>query len=70
MLLFCTTYQLNLIIMNWLILLNFIAVLFSFGIIYRGFDDVNSSYLVLGIICLIFNFGCFMFNLTRKMFDK
>ena len=54
----------------WLILLNFIGVLFSFGIIYRGFADVNSSDLTLGIICLIINLGCFMFNLAREIFDK
>ena len=56
--------------MNWLILLNFIGVLFSFGIIYRGFADVNSSDLILGIVCLIINVGCLVFNLARKMFDK
>lgn len=56
--------------MDWLILLNFIGVLFSFGIIYRGFLHVNSSELVLGIICLMLNFGCLVFNLTRKIFDK
>ena len=56
--------------MWWLILLNFIGVLLSFGIIYRGFADVNSYDLVLGIICLTFNLGCLMFNLARKIFDK
>lgn len=56
--------------MIWLILLNFIGILFSFGIIYRSFTDVNSSDLVLGIICLIINLGCLVFNLARKMFDK
>lgn len=56
--------------MNWLILLNFIGTLISFEIIYRGFVDVNSSDLVLGIICLIINFGCLVFNVARKIFDK
>lgn len=56
--------------MGWLILLNFIGILFSVGIIYRGFADVNSSDLVLGIICFVCNFGCLMFNLARKIFDK
>ena len=56
--------------MWWLILLNFIGVLFSVGILFRGFADVNSSDLVLGFICFILNFGCLMFNLARKIFDK
>ena len=57
--------------MNWLILLlNFFGVLCSFGIIYRGFSNVNSLELVLGIICLMLNFGCLIFNLARKIFDK
>ena len=56
--------------MNWLILLNFIGVLASIGIINRGFSNVNSSDLVLGIILLMINFGCLMFNLARKIFDK
>lgn len=55
--------------MSWLILLNFIGVLCSFGIIYRGFVEVNSSDLTLGIILLIINFGCLVFNLARKKFD-
>ena len=56
--------------MWWLILLNFIATLFSFGIIWRSFVEVNSADLVLGIICLVINFGCLVFNLARKLFDK
>jgi hypothetical protein len=56
--------------MWWLILLNFVATLFSFGIIWRSFVEVDSSDLTLGIILLIINFGCLVFNLARKMFDK
>ena len=56
--------------MWWLILLNFTGTLLSFGIIYRGFANVDSSDLILGIILLIINFGCLMFNLARKIFDK
>lgn len=56
--------------MGWLILLNFIGTLFSFGIIYRSFVEVNSSDLALGIICLIINLGCLVFNVARKIFDK
>ena len=56
--------------MNWLILLNFIGTLLSFGIIWRGFAETNSSDLTLGIICLIINLGCLAFNLARKIFDK
>jgi hypothetical protein len=56
--------------MGWLILLNFIATLFSFGIIWRSFAEVNSSDLVLGIVCLVINLGCLVFNLARKLFDK
>lgn len=56
--------------MNWLILVNFIGILFSFNIIYRNLTDVNSSDLILGIICLTTNVGCLVFNLARKMFDK
>ena len=55
--------------MNWLILINFIASIFSIGIIWRGFCETNSSDLILGIILLIVNFGCFAFNLMRKLFD-
>jgi hypothetical protein len=56
--------------MNWIILLNFVATLFSFGIIYRAFTEVNSTDLVFGIICLTINLGCLVFNLARKLFDK
>lgn len=56
--------------MNWLILLNFIGVIFSIGIIWRGFTFDISSDLTLGIICLIINFGCLAFNVARKIFDK
>lgn len=58
------------IITNWLVLVNFIGILFSFNIIYRNLTDVNSSDLILGIICLTTNVGCLVFNLARKMFDK
>lgn len=56
--------------MGWLILLNFIGTLCSFGIIWRSFAEVNASDLVLGIICLVINLGCLVFNLARKLFDK
>lgn len=56
--------------MGWLILLNFIGTLFSFGIIWRGYTEVNSSDVMLGIICLVINLGCLVFNLARKIFDK
>lgn len=56
--------------MNWLILLNFIGILFSFGIIYNGFANVDSFDLVLGIISLIMNLSCLVFNLSRKMLNK
>ena len=56
--------------MNWLILLNFIASLFSVGIIWRGFCEINSSDLIGGIILLIVNVSCLVFNLTRKLSDK
>ena len=56
--------------MNGLILLNFIATLFSIGIIWRGFCETDSSDLMLGIILLVVNLTCFIFNLTRKLFDK
>ena len=56
--------------MNWLILINFIASIFSIGIIWRGFYETDSSDMMLGIILLIVNFGCFVFNLSRKIFDK
>ena len=56
--------------MWWLILLHFIATIFSIEIIWRGFCEVNSSDLVFGIICLIINSGCLTFNLARKIFDK
>jgi hypothetical protein len=56
--------------MWWLILLNFIASIFSVAIIWRGFCETNSSDLILGIILLIVNLSCFVFNLTRKIFDK
>ena len=35
--------------------MNFIGILFSFNIIYRNLTDVNSSDLILGIICLTTN---------------
>lgn len=56
--------------MNWLILLNFIASIFSIGIIWRGFCETDSSDFMLGIILLIVNFGCLMFNLSRKIFNR
>ena len=56
--------------MNWLILLNFIGTLLSVGIIWRGFADVDSYDLMLGIILLIVNFGCLVFNLSRKIFNR
>lgn len=56
--------------MNWLMLLNFIGVLLSFGIIWRSYAEVNSSDLVFGIICLTINLVCLVFNLARKIFDK
>lgn len=56
--------------MNYLILLNFIASLFSIAIIWRGFCETNSSDLIFGIILLIVNVSCLVFNLTRKLFDK
>lgn len=52
--------------MNWIILLNFVAALFSIGLIWRGFCETNSSDLIFGIICLIVNLSCFIFNLTKK----
>jgi hypothetical protein len=54
----------------WLILLNFIGILVSFGIIWRGFCEIDASDLILGIICLLINFGCLVFNLARKQFDN
>lgn len=56
--------------MNWLILMNFIASLISVLIIKRGFVDVNSHDLILGVILLIVNVACLVFNLSRKLFDK
>lgn len=56
--------------MDWLILLNFIALIFSVAIIWRGFCETNSSEVILGIILLIVNLSCFIFNLARKIFDK
>lgn len=56
--------------MLWLILLNFIGTLISIAIIWRGFCETNSSDLIFGIICLIVNLSCLMFNLARKIFDK
>jgi hypothetical protein len=53
-----------------LILLNFIALIFSVTIIWRGFCETNSSEVILGIILLIVNLSCFVFNLIRKIFDK
>lgn len=57
-------------IMNWLILLNFIAALFSLLIIQRGFVNVNPYELMAGVILLIINVGHLGFNLARKLFDK
>lgn len=56
--------------MNWLILLNFIGVLMSFGVIYGSFVYDDSSDFVLGLIFLLINFGCLVFNLSRKIFNK
>lgn len=56
--------------MNWLILMNFIGALISLFIIWRGFVDVNSHDLILGVILLIMNVSCVVFNLARKLFDK
>lgn len=56
--------------MWWLILLNFTASLFSIDIIWRGFCETNSFDLIFGIILLILNLSCLVFNLTRKLFDK
>ena len=56
--------------MNGLILLNFIASICSIGIIWRGFCETDSSDLMFGVILLIVNFGCLVFNLSRKIFDK
>lgn len=53
-----------------LILLNFIGTLVSIDVIWRGFSETNSSELILGIILLIVNLSCLVFNLTRKLFDK
>lgn len=56
--------------MLWLILLNFIGTLISIVIIWRGFCEINSSDVILGIICLFMNLSCLVFNLARKLFDK
>lgn len=56
--------------MWWLILLNFIGTLISYVIIWRGFCEVDSSDVMLGIICLTMNLSCLIFNLTRKLFDN
>lgn len=56
--------------MNLLILLNFIAALISIHVIWRGFVNVDVSDLILGIILLIVNLSCLVFNLTRKLFDN
>lgn len=56
--------------MIWLIFINFIATLCSLGIIWRGFCETDSSDLMLGVILLIVNISCFIFNLTREMFDR
>lgn len=56
--------------MNLLILLNFIGTLASLLIIQRGFVNVNSHDLIFGVILLIVNVGCLVFNFTRKLFDK
>jgi hypothetical protein len=53
----------------WLILLNFIASIFSVGIIWRGFCETNSSDLMPGVILLIVNLSCFIFNLTRSLYE-
>lgn len=53
--------------MNWLILLHFIAALISVGIIWRGFCETNSFDLISGIILLIVNVSCLVFNLTKKI---
>jgi ABC-type bacteriocin/lantibiotic exporter with double-glycine peptidase domain len=55
--------------MNWLILLNFIASIFSVAIIWRGFCETNSSDLILGVILLFVNLSCLIFNLTRKFYE-
>lgn len=56
--------------MKLLILLHFIAALFSVGIIWRGFCETDSFDLIFGVICLIVNIGCLAFNLAREIFDK
>lgn len=56
--------------MNWIILLNFVATLFSIGLIWRGFCETNSFDLIFGVICLIVNLSCLVFNLAREIFNK
>lgn len=56
--------------MFWIILLNFVATLFSIGLIWRGFCETNSTDLIFGVICLIINLSCFVFNLAREIFNK
>jgi hypothetical protein len=56
--------------MIWIILLNFVAALFSIGLIWIGFCETSSSDLILGIILLIVNLSCLVFNLTRTLLDK
>jgi hypothetical protein len=51
--------------MIWIILLNFVAALFSVGIIWRGFCETSSSDLILGVILLIVNLSCLVFNLAK-----
>jgi hypothetical protein len=55
--------------MIWLIFINFIATLCSLGIIWRGFCETDSSDLMLGVILLIVNISCFIFNLTREFYE-
>lgn len=56
--------------MKWLILLNFIGTLVSYRIIWRGFCEIDSSDVVLGVICLTVNLSCLVFNLSRELFDN
>lgn len=52
--------------MKGLILLNVIASICSLGIIWRGFSESNSSDFILGVILLIMNLSCLIFNLIDK----
>lgn len=52
--------------MNGIILINVIASICSLGIIWRGFCESNSSDLILGVILLIVNLSCLIFNLIDR----